>query len=117
MYIKIDGTNTESLPCLGSTFEKFTAKIKRTKIVNGIDMFHWVCDFEDLIEKSNNLLNDNPEIEFLELSTGTDNSPKYDTKDELWLKISWYKTPSLKSKSIFDDESLYSRFSEIIKDE
>ena len=50
MYIKIDGTNTENLPCLGSTFEKFTAKIKRTKIVNGIDMFHWVCDFEDLIE-------------------------------------------------------------------
>ena len=50
MYIKIDGTNTESLPCLGSTFEKFTAKIKRTKIVNGTDMFHWVCDFDDLIE-------------------------------------------------------------------
>ena len=76
-----------------------------------------VVGFEDLIEKSNNLLNDNPEIEFLELSTGIDNSPKYETKDELWLKISWYKTPSLKSKSIFEDKSSYSSFSEIIKDE
>ena len=117
MYIKIDGTNTESLPCRGSTLEKFTAKINRIKIVNGMDKFHWFWDFEDLIEKSNNLLNDNPEIEFLELSTGIDNSPKYETKDELWLKISWYKTPSLKSKSIFEDKSSYSSFSEIIKDE
>ena len=72
MYIKIDGTNTESLPCRGSTLEKFTAKINRIKIVNGMDKFHWFWDFEDLIEKSNNLLNDNPEIEFLELSTGID---------------------------------------------
>ena len=62
MYIKIDGTNTESLPCRGSTLEKFTAKINRIKIVNGMDKFHWFWDFEDLIEKSNNLLNDNPEI-------------------------------------------------------
>ena len=41
MYIKIDGNNTESLPCRGSTFEKFTAKINRIKIVNGMDKFHW----------------------------------------------------------------------------
>jgi len=36
-----------------------TPKINRIKIVIGIEIFHCISDFEDLVEKSNNFVKDN----------------------------------------------------------